>query len=607
MKVFYKNTSLFSLFLFFKIILVNWLLFVEIWLFSLWVELCLIILLMCLIEILSPHKIKSFIYFSLTIFISILYLSVVIYHDYYGAIITYSALKQAGQLGEVTSSILSLMKPIYLLFFIDIPIMLLLLRKRTDFHSNITKRTFALLGVATGIIVFVNMLFQPDIVNEKKKAQALGMINYQLYTATKPLFQSIQENNTHISQSLINEIKNIRPTKSKDYFGEAKGKNVIVIQLEAFQNFPINKTIGGNEITPNLNKLIKNSIYFSNFYQQVCKGNTSDAEFVLNTSIYPLGNVAMSQEYGKKDIPSLPKLLDNYGYTSLTFHTNDVTFWNRDKLYQALGFDEIYDKKYFGSSDVIAYGASDEILYNKSLERLKALHQKGEKFYANLISMSGHHPFKIPADKPQLPIPKEYQETSIGAYIQAVHYADYAVGDFIEKLKENKMWEDTLLIIFGDHYGLQIENEKERKLIKKLLGREYHKELDGFNTPLIISLPWKNINTLEKKGVSGQIDLMPTIAGIMGIPLDDHIHFGQDLFNNNGNLIGNRFYVPTGTFLNEEILFIPGEQFDDGTATSIETHQQLNNYNQYKEDFRRVLQLMNLSDLYIDRLPEKKE
>lgn len=607
MKISYSNLPLFSLFLFFKIILVNWLLFVEIRLLPLWVELCFMVLLFCLIEIFSPERTKTFIYFSLTSFISILYLSIVIYHDYYGAIVTYSALKQAGQLGEVTSSIRSLFKPIYLMFFIDLPIMLLLLKKRTCFHFNMRKRTFVLLGVAASLIVLINMLFQSNIVNEKIKAQALGMINYQLYSATKPLLQTIQGKNTHVSQSLINEIKNIKPTKRKDYFGEAKNKNVIVIQLEAVQNFPINKTINGNEITPNINKLIRNSIYFSNFFQQIGKGNTSDAEFVLNTSIYPLGDVAMSQEYGEKDIPSLPKLLNNYGYTSLTFHTNDVTFWNRNKLYQALGFDEFYDKKYFGNSDVIAYGASDEILYIKALARLKTLHQKGEKFYANLISMSSHHPFKIPADKPQLPIPKEYQKTNIGAYLQAVHYADYALGIFIENLKENGMWEDTLLIIYGDHYGLQIKNEKERKLIRKLLGREYHKELDGFNTPLIISLPWKNINGLEKKSVAGQIDLMPTITGILGISLDDHIHFGQDLFNNKENLLGSRFYVPTGTFLNEEIFFVPGKQFDDGTATSLETHQQLNDYDQYREDFHRALMLMKLSDQYMEKLPGKLE
>src|SRR5690606_37720784 len=116
------------------------------------------------------------------------------------------------------------------------------------------------------------------------------------------------------------------------YFGAAKGKNLIVIQLEAFQNFVIGLSVLDQEITPNLNRLKSSSFYFPYFYQQIGEGNTSDAEFISNTSLYPLGSPAMSKLVGGKTVESLPRILSSYGYETMTMHVNDVSFWQRDEL-----------------------------------------------------------------------------------------------------------------------------------------------------------------------------------------------------------------------------------------------------------------------------------
>src|SRR5690606_30493531 len=147
----------------------------------------------------------------------------------------------------------------------------------------------------------------------------------------------------------INELKNIKPVEQPYLFETAAGKNLIVIQMESLQNFVLDLEIDGVEITPNMNKLLTESYYFNNFYQQVGQGNTSDAEYVVNTSLYIPERGAATQMYANKQLPSLPKLLKQENYTSATFHTNVVEFWNRAELYSSLGFDHYYDAQYFGT------------------------------------------------------------------------------------------------------------------------------------------------------------------------------------------------------------------------------------------------------------------
>ena len=129
-----------------------------------------------------------------------------------------------------------------------------------------------------------------------------------------------------------------------------------MIQLESVQNFVVGLEVAGQEVTPNLNDLVGESFYFDNVDQQIAKGNTSDAEFIANTSLYPTGILPMSQQTSGLDVPSLPKYLDPYGYESVTLHTNEAKFWDRDSMYPSLGFDRYYDKEYFGEEDVIHFG-----------------------------------------------------------------------------------------------------------------------------------------------------------------------------------------------------------------------------------------------------------
>jgi len=367
----------------------------------------------------------------------------------------------------------------------------------------------------------------------------------------------------------------------------------------------IGQKVNGQEVTPVLNDLIANgSFYFPHTFQQIGQGNTSDAEFISNTGLYPTGTIAMSKGYGDREIPSLPRLLEKQNYVSNTFHVNDVTFWDRDKLYPALGFMNYYDKPAFKDDNFNGFGASDAELYRVGLEKLTELHDQGKPFYAQFISASSHHPFWVKSQFLNIKLPSELSGTQLGHYVTAINYTDKALGDFIEGLKEKGIWDDTVLVVYGDHFGLQTK-ENDPAWVEQVLGVKYDDRISRFNIPFLVHVPGTKGKTEE--GVAGQVDMMPTVANLLGISLKEEgqMVFGRDLLNIKKNVVGMRYYMPTGSFFNNDIMFVPGKGFEDGTAYDLKTMEPIKDFSKYRSDYDYVLELMKLSDDYMKLLPKR--
>lgn len=394
--------------------------------------------------------------------------------------------------------------------------------------------------------------------------------------------------------------------KDKDFSFSTKPKpNLLVVQMEAFQDFVLKRDINGKEITPNLNKLIKESAYFSNMYQQNGVGSTSDAEFMFNTSLYPLKPpLAASTGASQQEFKSLPRLLEDKGYNTMTFHTNAAVFWNRKELYSALGFNEFYDKKSFEEKDVVAFGSSDDVLYKRTAELLNE-QPKDKPYYAQVVSMSSHYPFRLPENLKEMTLPDMYKDTITGDYIQAANYADAALGRFIKKLKENGTWDNTVFAVYGDHRGIDVaylDNEKEKAAMKDFLGRDYD-EVDSLHIPFIIHAP--NMKGQEITRVGGHLDMMPTIASILDINMKKSDAFGHNLFEDNNHVVGIRGeYAPEGT------LFVDDKYYNPETKKliNINTHkeEQIKD-NKYEVLKKELLNEFNKSDKVIAKLPKKKE
>ncbi|MCG7317272.1 LTA synthase family protein [Brevibacillus laterosporus] len=577
----------------------------------LWAETSSVLLIVVIFTLLF-YKRKTLMYTIANFLLSSFMLAIVVYFSYYGKIMTYQAFMQIGQVKDVSSSVFSLIKPQYFVLYLDLVIFLLWYRSmkkkkqeiaQAQLDMTLVKRL--LLAACCVVVLFslegVKAERTAGIQNETKKAQQQGLITFQVNSFLKD--QKVPVWNEEYT-ARIKQLKAEREKQQpKQLFGAAKGKNVMVIQMEAFQNFVLNKKINGVEITPNLNALIKESYYFPHFFQQVGQGNTSDAEFISNTSIYPVGTSPMSVSFGEREIPSLPRMLKELGYTSMTFHVNKADFWNRDVMYPGLGFDKYYDTEFFGYEDIVGLGPSDEILFDKTLGVLEEQQKQNRPFYSQIITLSGHHPFVIPQEKITLSLPPAWEGTNVGNYIQAQHYVDKQLGALFAKMKQNGLWDNTVIALYGDHYGItQDEQDKDGKpIIESLTGHVYDK-VDAFTVPLIVKVPG-NITGKTMDNMGGQIDIMPTIANLVGLDLSNTTYFGQDLLNTTHNVLGERFYMPSGSFINDDILFIPGQSLEDGSATNIKTHEAVVDLEPYRKMYDEILELLSISDAYVNQLP----
>jgi len=610
-----KPFVLFTLIMLPKLYLVKSVLFPDgPWWLPLTTDLPAIWIVFCLIEWWARKR-KFGAYLIADLVMTCIYFAVIMYYKYFGIIVTYHALQQIGQVTEVQGSVMQLLHPYYLFIFIDVAVFLLLLVSRRfrawcrQWVRRLPLRPVQALLIASLIICLANVWQGWRSMNELKKSENMGIIPYQTVEiaagAGEAIASIVSEPDLalDVTPEAIAARKNITPVAEPLYEGIAKGKNLIVIQLEAFQNFLLHTRVGGEEVTPNLNRLLDEVLYFPHFYQMVGQGNTSDAEYVVNTSFYIPLHGAASQVYGDRLLPGMPRVLAENGYVTATFHTNDVKFWNRDALYGALGFQAYYDQTYFGDEDVVFFGASDEVLYAKTLDRLLEMQASGKPFYAQIISMSSHHPFNLPDRKITFGLPESYADTLVGDYIQAQHYADHALGQMIGRLKETGLWENSVVVIYGDHMGLPIYSLSghELALMEEMLGRPYT-TAEMLNIPLIISVPGMDKAAVLPQ-VGGQVDIYPTVANLLGISLRDKVHFGQDLLNHSRNLLPQRYYLPSGSFINDAGIFVPGESFDDGEFRLIYGLEAVDD-GVTRTQYDQALELLEMSDRLIRSLPK---
>lgn len=566
----------------------------------------------CLIEWLASKR-KMLYYMIVNLLFTLLYFTVLMYYKYYGIIVTYHALRQADKVTKVGNSTYSLLDPYYLFIFVDIIVLAFILwrPKNISYQQAVSSRPVAkkrgiiALFAVSLMLCLLNIWPNRASMNENKQAEEMGILNYEVYT----IFADSTEDEDivpmdQITQSEIDRLKGISQPMQPKYFGADKGKNVIILQMESFQDFLIGLKIDGQEITPNMNKLAAENFHYNRFYTMVGQGTTSDAEYVVNTSLYVPKHEAATDQNVSKALPSLPKLMHANGYNTATFHTNAVEFWNRKELYSAVGWDKYYDQSWFGDDDHVAFGSSDEVLYAKTIPELKKMDESDKPFYAQVISMSAHHPFDIPESKYKMQLPERYEGTIVGNYIRAQNYADYALGQFIAGLKESGLWDDSVILFYGDHQGLSLYSldSKEKELAAEMMGHEYT-YTDMFRIGFVMHAPGVTYPSVISQ-MGGQVDILPTVANLTGVSLEGQIHFGQDLLNQTSDMIPMRHFLPSGSVITNDYLYMPGIAYEDGTNYSL-ANGSISEQGITNGQYNRTLKLLNLSDSYVKQLPDK--
>lgn len=338
------------------------------------------------------------------------------------------------------------------------------------------------------------------------------------------------------------------------YAGLAAGRNVITIQVEALQNFVIGLEYNGQVITPNLNALIAgDSLYFDNYYYQIGGGNTADAEFAVNNSLYAPDAEAAYTKYADNDFYSMATLLKDNGWTTATaFHGYINTFWNRNVAYPGQGFDAyLSGSDYYSLPDEVAgMGVSDGEFFVRAVDYLKT--QEGP-FYAFMVTLTSHYAFELPAQYNMLTLKNEHVGTLFGNYLQSIHYFDCAVGMLIDALREAGLYDNTIITFYGDHFGLPVYDWYSKTFLTELLGVEYTYE-SHFNVPLIIHIPGSGV-TETHAVAGGHIDVMPTLLHLLGLKNEKSFMFGESLLRLENNVVCQQTHLGRGSFISDEVFF----------------------------------------------------
>ena len=503
----------------------------------------------------------------------------VVYFRFFSDFLTFSTLNQASNVESMGGAVSASFKWYDFVYFIDtIVYLFILIFKRSWLDKRVFSKKFVPVVMAASIaLFFLNLAFaetdRPELLtrtfDHKYLVKYLGPYNFTVYDGVK----TIQNNQQKALASeddltrVLNYTKQKNTEPNSEYYGIAKKKNIIKIHLESFQTFLINKKVNGKEVTPFLNKLSTGNDdfrYYPNFFHQTGQGKTSDSEFTMDNSLYGLPQGSAYSLKGDNTYQSLPAILDQKeGYTSDVMHGDYKTFWNRDQIYKHFGIDKFYDATYYDMSDenVVNLGLKDKPFFKASAEYQSKMKQP---FYSHLITLTNHYPFTLNSEDASIDKPNTGDST-VDGYIQTAHYLDQALEQYINDLKAKGLYDDSVIMIYGDHYGI---SENHNNAMEKLLGEQITpaKFTDLNRTGFWLKIPGKN-GTVDKT-YAGQMDVMPTILHLVGIDSKNFLMFGTDMLSKDHNDV-----IPfrNGDFITKDYKFVNGKVYSNKNNELITT------------------------------------
>ncbi|MBT2686621.1 LTA synthase family protein [Bacillus sp. ISL-47] len=520
-------------------------------------------------------KIKpAAIFLTMVILTGILY-GDLLYYRFYTDFVTVPILFQFKNVGGLGPSTLELISPWDLLLFADL-ILFLLISKKENVKpitvSNRVKKVYA--GVAAILVagtVGLGMIKVPHLFSESYNRQQLvkniGLYQYHLFdigvAASQPLNRAFA---TASDAEASAEYVEAKEEKTSDYFGAAKGMNVVLISMESTQNFVINEKAGGQEITPFLNSLIKESFYFSNVYDQTAQGKTSDSEFMIDTGLYPLSSGSAFVRKTDNTYKSLPEILSaENNYYAAVFHGNDASFWNRESMYESLGYDRYFSKAdyWVTNENSVNYGIKDIPFFQQSLPYLEEIQKP---FYARFITLTNHFPFLL-EEKDQFIYEANTSEMVVNRYVTTVRYQDEAIKTFFQELKDKGLYDNTMFVLYGDHYGI---SDKYEHGVLELLNQEdtLVNRMKLQSVPVIIHVPGVEGNTFSNIG--GEVDIRATVLHLLGIEPEENFSFAHNLFTRDPN---HPVVFRDGSFIAADYLYKAGRCFRQDNEEEVDIHE----------------------------------
>ena len=549
---------------------------------------------------LMRHRLRMCYWYFLTLIFSMICVINSVYYTFYSSYVSVSLLSTAKYGEDVSDAIIDILE-LKDFCYLLVPIVLLVLffkLSKKKYFSNVETtnkdRKKCLSTMLLGCVIaaiFASTLTSTDLSRISKQwNREYIVIKYGIYVyQANDIIKSVEPKISALFgydealRKFHDYFKNKPDEAQKNkYSNILEGRNVIVIHAESIQDFVIGYEINDELVAPNLTKLANSGIYFNNFYTQVSVGTSSDSEFTFNTGLMPSNSGTAFVSYFDRTYFSMPKLLKEKGYYASSFHGNVASYWNRSVMHKSLGYDDIVGKSKYEIDETIGLGLSDKSFLRQTVEKLEKVKEEKGRFYATVITLTNHTPFYVEdgydvtlkvkeknKDGEEVINTYPYMEnTKLGRYLKSVHYADEALGEFIEALDSKGLLDNAVIVLYGDHdarlpkqdyvrlynYDYTTDSIYEKDDPHYVEFDSYSYELNR-KTPFIIWTKEKKIKgvSMNKKidTVMGMYDALPTLGNMLGVY--NKYALGHDMFSlkEKDNLV----VFPTGNWLTNKVYY----------------------------------------------------
>ena len=496
--------------------------------------------------LLLPRRARAWTLFALGTLGSLLVLSDIVYYRFFGDVLSAPAFLAIGQTGRVWASIRSLFSPVLLWTIVDCPFAFFLalrIARSASPAPAVLQRAGGALAIA-GLLTAAGLWLGPpagssssalgQMFRDRAVVEQLGLYGFHAYDgwnfARSTWFRpEASDAEVRDAESWFVERAPMRGGSSSPMFGAARGRNLIVIQVESLQDFAVDFRAGNQEVMPHLRAWTNQAIRFTNVTDQTNEGRTSDAEFTAMTSLLPLDHGAVAFRFPGHHYTALPRVLADDGYTTISAVPFEPGFWNRRVIHPAYGFQQTYFETDFELTEQIGWGLNDRDFLQQMLPRLE---RQRQPFAAWLITLSLHHPFDdFPARYKTLDV-GAFEGTPFGNYLHTMHFFDDALDRFTRALAADGLLASSVVVVFGDHDAGFARDASLAHAMGLRDGETAWAAND--RVPLFIRMPLAGNGSPDLVGIrdipAGQTDIAPTLLSLLGIDASGLPYVGRDLF-----------------------------------------------------------------------------
>jgi phosphoglycerol transferase MdoB-like AlkP superfamily enzyme len=483
---------------------------------------------------------------------SLLALADALYFRFFGGIIPLLGGANVKQAWDVTSSIVALLmvRDLAFVMLMAVGVWIASSRaapslpldetvKRKWFRGVVIASTVCGLFVATDVAIWLNHTQSLKVFSWRMTLHITGLYGGHARDIARIVRASLKDGeppSPEKMRALGKYLESGSPSVPDEFFGMARGKNLVLLQVEAMQGWVIDARVRGTEITPFLNQLARErAMYFKNLWDQTSSSPTADSEYLTLNSLHPMPDAAVVFRFSGNDFVALPGLLSRQGYSTFSAHAYERGFWNRATIHPRYGFQQSFFDRELGHSPKMGWGMSDKVFLRRGLERID---RTKAPFMAFLITLTSHHPYGyIPPEERHIDVTGLPE--MLAGYVTSMRFVDEALSEFFGALGTRPYAKDTVVVIYGDHESRLLMDAPAQEQARKALSLDAQTINDlskrshaTRKIPLLVVMPdSKQGRTFEKVG--GQIDISPTLLHLFGMPKPKSM-IGRPLFGTGG-------------------------------------------------------------------------